>query len=175
MSDYISKKQLVSIREFIENYYHLKCNWRGKLTHKRMNEFLLLKGRTLTRGKIGVITQEEKLTGEYLYVRDELGQVIPYKNPGVSLKNLQVSLFLTNKTQLERKRLEYLKANNLMYDEYGRVITIEEYEENIRIQKEKEEEFKQNKKLDEEYAYYEKMSKSNRKIKTKNYYISRRG
>lgn len=62
-----------------------------------------------------------------------------------------------------------------MYDEYGRVITVEEYNERCRINKELEDELIQNKKLDEEYSYYEKMSQRNRKIKMKKYYISRRG
>ena len=175
MSDYISKKQLVSIREFLENYCHLRCGWKGKLTHKRMTEYLSLKGRRVNRGIIGEITKEEKLNGEYIYVRDEVGQVIPYKNPNMDLKRLQVSLLLTSKQQLEKIRSNYLKEENLMYDEYGRVITIEEYNERCHLIKELEEELIQNKKLDEEYAYYEKMSQRNRNIKTKKYYISRRG
>ena len=62
MSDFISEKQIVSIREFLENYCSLRCSWRGKMTHKRMTEFLSLKGRHVIRGKIGEITKEEKLT-----------------------------------------------------------------------------------------------------------------
>ncbi len=175
MSDFISKKQIVSIREFLDNYCRLRCNWKGKLTHKRMDEYLSLKGKHISRGKIGVITKEEKLTGDYIYVRDETGKVIPYKNPNIDLKRLEVSLLLLNKQQLEKIRSNYLKEENLMYDEYGRVITVEEYNERCRINKELEDELIQNKKLDEEYSYYEKMSQRNRKIKMKKYYISRRG
>ena len=173
MSDFISKKQIVSIREFLDNYCHLRCNWKGKLTHKRMIEYLSLKGKHINRGKIGVITKEEKLTGEYIYVRDETGQVIPYKNPNIDLKRLQISLLLTSKQQLERIRLNHLMEENLMYDEYGKVITVEEYNERCRLIKELEDELTKNKQLDEEYSYYEKMSQRNRKVKTKNYYIRR--
>lgn len=173
MSDFISKKQIVSIREFLDNYCHLRCNWKGKLTHKRMTEYLSLKGKHINRGKIGVITKEEKLTGEYIYVRDETGQVIPYKNPNIDLKRLQISLLLTSKQQLEKIRLNHLKEENLMYDEYGKVITVEEYNERCRLIKELEDELTKNKQLDEEYSYYEKMSQRNRKVKTKNYYIRR--
>ena len=173
MSDFISKKQIVSIREFLDNYCHLRCNWKGKLTHKRMIEYLSLKGKHINRGKIGVITKEEKLTGEYIYVRDETGQVIPYKNPNIDLKRLQISLLLTSKQQLERIRLNHLMEENLMYDEYGKVITVEESNERCRLIKELEDELTKNKQLDEEYSYYEKMSQRNRKVKTKNYYIRR--
>lgn len=167
MSDFISKKQIVSIREFLENYYNLKCNWRGKLTHKRMLDYLFLKGKSADKGRIGEITKEEKLTGQYIYVKDEIGQVIPYKNPMLDLDKIRLSLMKTNPITLEQIRANYLKEENLMYDEYGIVISIEEYEKRQQLQKELEEEMIQNKILDQEYAYYEKMAKRNRKIKVK--------
>lgn len=161
MSDYISRNQLISIREFLENYCCLKCTWKGKLTHKRMKEFLTLRGKSITKGKIGEITKEEKLKGEYLYVKDETGQVIPYKNPSLSFRRLQVSLFLNqNKQKLEQIRLSLLKEQELIYDEFGKVITIDEYKE------------RQNKLIDEEYDFYERMFE--RKSKVKKHYISRR-
>ena len=175
MVDYISKKQEISIREFLENYCSLRCNWKGKMTHQRMNEFLMLKGRRVSRGRIGDITKEQKLTGEYLYVIDEVGQIIPYKNPSMGLKKLQFSLMLTNSPEkLEQIRLKNLREEKLTYDEFGNVITIEEYEEMRRLERERKEEVIQNKKLDSIDAYYEKMAEKNRHTKVKKYYIYRR-
>lgn len=175
MSDYVSKKQLVSIREFLENYCNLKCNWNGKLTHKRMNEYLSLNGKHLTRGKIGTINREEKLIGKFIYVRDEVGQVIPYKNPNFGLLKLKVALTtISNKSKLEEIRSNYLKKENLMYDEYGMVISIDEYNEKCRLERELKEELEQNKLLDKEQEYYEKIAKNNSKVKVKNYYMVRR-
>ena len=170
--DYVSKKQLVNMREFLENYCSLTCNWKGKMTHKRMLEFLAENGKYVVRGIIGEITDEEKLTGKYLYVKDETGQIIPYKNPTMDIIRLRNSLITnTNKERLNQIRLNCLREQNLTYDEFGNVITIEEYEEKKRIEEEKLEELKQNLLMDMEEAYYEGMTSRNRH--TKKYY--RRG
>lgn len=176
MKDYIGKNQEVQIREFLENYCSLRCTWRGKMTHQRMIEFLSLKERHVSRGRIGEITKEQKLTGEYLYVVDEVGQIIPYKNPGIELRRLQVSLMLSSDPKkLEEIRLKSLRDENLTYDEYGNVITIEEYEEIMRLERERKEEEIQNKILDAEDAYYERMAERNRQhVKTKKNYFYRR-
>ena len=182
MSDFISEKQIISIREFLENYCYLRCLWRGKMTHKRMTEFLSMKGKHVTRGKIGEITKEEKLTGKFIYVKDEVGKIIPYKNPSMELEKLQINLLInSNPEKLRQRRLKYLQAENLTYDEYGRVITIEEYNEICELKKLKEAEEKlreleeqQGKIEDEEFSYYEKMAERNRKTKVKKYYIARK-
>lgn len=172
MADFISKKQEIDIREFLSNYCSLRCDWKGKLTHKRMREFLMEKGRYLSRGKIGEITKEQKLTGEYLYVVDEVGQIIPYKNPGMELRRLKVSLMLSSDPKkLEEIRLKNLRDENLTYDEFGNVITIKEYEEKKRIEEELKEEEIRNKILDAEDAYYEKMATKNRNTKVKRRYF----
>ena len=163
--DYVSKKQLVNMREFLENYCSLTCNWKGKMTHKRMREFLMENGKHVMRGIIGEITDEEKLTGKYLYVRDETGQIIPYKNPTMDIIRLKNSLITSNKEQLNQIRLNFLREQNLTYDEYGNVITIEEYEEKKRIEEERLEELKQNLLMDMEEAYYEGMASRNRHVK----------
>ena len=110
MSDFISEKQIVSIREFLENYCSLRCSWRGKMTHKRMTEFLSLKGRHVIRGKIGEITKEEKLTGKFIYVKDEVGKIIPYKNPNMELEKLHINLLInSNPEKLRQRRLKNLQ------------------------------------------------------------------
>lgn len=175
MADYISRNQMVPIREFLENYCSLRCNWKEKMTHKRMTEFLTMKGKNVSRGRFGDITKEQKLTGEYLYVEDEVGKIIPYKNPGMEFRKLQISLMLgSNPEKLREIRSKYLEEERLTYDEFGNVITIEEKEARRRLALELEEEEKQNRLLDEEYAYYEKMSDRNRHQKTKTYYIRRK-
>lgn len=163
--DYVSKKQLVNMREFLENYCSLTCNWKGKMTHKRMLEFLTENGKHVIRGIIGEITDEEKLTGKYLYVKDETGQIIPYKNPTMDIIRLRNSLISPDKEKLNQIRLNFLREQNLTYDEYGNVITIEEYEEKKRIEEERLEELKQNLLMDMEEAYYEGMASRNRHVK----------
>ena len=182
MSDFISEKQIISIREFLENYCSLRCSWKGKMTHKRMIEFLSIKGKHVTRGKFGEITKEEKLTGRFIYVKDETGKIIPYKNPNMDLEKLHINLLVKyNPEQSRQRRLKNLQEENLTYDDYGRVITIEEYNEICLLKqlKEKEEQLRkieeqQNKKEDEEFAYYEKMAYKNRNAKVKTYYIARK-
>lgn len=183
MSDFISEKQIVSIREFLENYCSLRCSWRGKMTHKRMTEFLSLKGRHVIRGKIGEITKEEKLTGKFIYVKDEIGKIIPYKNPNMELEKLHINLLInSNPEKLRQRRLKNLQEENLTYDDYGRVVTLEEYNEICRLKllREKEEQLRkleeqQGKEDDEVFAYYEKMATRNRNTKVKTYYIARKG
>ena len=182
MSDFISEKQIISIREFLENYCSLRCSWRGKMTHKRMMEFLSMKGRHIVRGKIGEITKEEKLTGKFIYVKAEIGKIIPYKNPNMELEKLHINLLInSNPEKLRQRRLKNLQEENLTYDDYGRVITLKEYNEICQLKqlREKEDQLRkleeqQGKKEDEEFAYYEKMATKNRNTKVKTHYIARK-
>ena len=151
----ISKKQIVEIREFIRNYYSLECNWKGKLSHERMEEFLGMKGKYAVRVKIDSIKKENILCGSCVFVRDEEGQVIPYQN----ILRIHFNADKTARTDYEALRLQLLEEQGLTYDERGKVITIEE--KNRRLE---------NKKIQEEIIlgqleeFYERMAMTNRQL-----------
>jgi len=176
MKDYISKKQIVDLREFLYNYCGLTCNWKGKMTHKRMMEFLNEKRQYVKKGIYGKISKEQKLKGDYIYVIDEEGKIIPYKNPLLSLNRLKLDLTTNNNVKkLEQIRMQILNSQGLTYDEYGNVITIEEAEKNKQRELELKREELLGRILDLEEAYYEKKAKTNRiLVKTKTDYRYRR-
>ena len=100
----ISGKYIIEIGTFLENYYMLGYTWKETLTHDVLSQFLHQKGRRSVRLIISNIQKEDILTGECIFVRDEVGQVIPYKNP---LRNF-TNITNANASELEEIRKKLL-------------------------------------------------------------------
>lgn len=78
----VSKKYIIGIRKFLTNFVLVEYDEDKKLTHKYMHEFLSEKGYTIpTRAVYKKIKTSDILTGTFIFVKDEIGQVIPYQNP----------------------------------------------------------------------------------------------
>lgn len=162
----ISKKQIVDIREFLRNYYLLDCKWKGKLSHKRMNEFLFMKGKYAVKVNIDSIKKENILRGTCIFVKDEEGQIIPYQNIARIRYNANKE---STSDENENIRLRLLEEQGLTYDDYGNVITIKERQEMLEKQRMLQEEILNNILLSQLDEFYEKLAITNRQ-KTKRYY-----
>ena len=119
----ISQKKFISIRVYCEDYLDIPFSWRGPLTHKRMNEFLVSKGRRLPRrGAFQRISNEDIEQGNYYLVQDEVGQVIPYESQIMSFDHLLSDLNKIKKSVLEQRREEILKEQGLVEFTTGAII-----------------------------------------------------
>lgn len=156
----ISQKQIVDIREFLRNYYLLDCRWKGKLSHKRMSEFLSTKGKYAIKINVDTITKESILCGNCIFVKDEVGQIIPYKN----ITRIMFDVATAGKIDYEEIRLKLLEEQGLTYDDFGNVITIEEKEKKL-----EQENLKKEILLSQIEEFYEKMAIRNRQL-IKKYY-----
>ena len=85
----ISKKNIISIWKFMENYYGVMYMGNYKLTHNEMSLYLRSKSNLpVKRSNFQSIDNESILCGEIILVRDEEGKVIPYVNPRRLKNNL---------------------------------------------------------------------------------------
>lgn len=117
----VSKKNIISIREYSEFYLGTKFTLDGKLTHDRLTEFMHEKGKAMPRrGIIKNIKNEDILKGFYYLVKDETGQVIPYFNLNYNLNYLLEDL-KKRKNELPEKRRKNLKEQGLRYNKYEEV------------------------------------------------------
>ena len=90
---YVSKKQIVDIKEFMELYVGKTYTWNLKLTHTNMEWFLREKGKVPPRRVDFLdVDKEGLLNGDLITVKDEEGKVLIYKNPRITLTQLQVEL-----------------------------------------------------------------------------------
>lgn len=118
----ISENYIVEIRKFITNYCCLNCGWKGKLSHTLMMEFLQQKRKNVSRMEFSKITKEDILMGTCIFVRDEVGQIIPYKNPARNICTMES--LRTDSENLEEIRLRLLNEQGLTYDENGNVVQL---------------------------------------------------
>lgn len=93
MKLYTSEGYMIEATYFMQNYFEITYNKKGKPTHKQMNEFLMKKiGKGAKRLRINSISKEDILTGRVLLVRGSEGKVVPYKNPRGNLSALEEEL-----------------------------------------------------------------------------------
>ena len=77
-----SKKYIISICEFLENYYGVIYDGNYKLTHDELSYYLReKKALPVKRSSFKSAKDEELLNGNIILVKDEIGKVIPYCNP----------------------------------------------------------------------------------------------
>lgn len=68
----ISAKYIITTREYIENYLGIPCNLRGYISHERMEEFVMEKGKRMPFSiNFKYIDIEDILRGNYVMVRSE--------------------------------------------------------------------------------------------------------
>jgi len=104
----LSKKQIISIKEFMINYLEKEYTGDRKLTHKEMQMFLWSKGIEVPqRVNFERVKKEHLLTGDYLAVKDECSQILFYKNPN----RLKLSCLL-NELQSQTNTVELIGTNN---------------------------------------------------------------
>ncbi len=78
----VSKKYIISIWEFMENYYGVIYDGSYKLTHDELSYYLKEeKSLPVKRSSFKDTKDEEILNGNIILVKDEVGKIIPYINP----------------------------------------------------------------------------------------------
>ena len=119
---FASEKYIIGIREYMEVFLKTTYSWRGKLTHKKLNEFLTDKGYALPkRSHFDELGTEDVLTGNIYLVKDEVGKIIPYKSRRLDLKQI-LSDLNKNAAREKERRLEILKEQGLKETKYGTII-----------------------------------------------------
>lgn len=112
---FISKKQIIKMNEFLENYVNIKYDSKEKMTHRNVNLFLSEKGIYLRKVNFDKITNEDLLNGNIIAVKDENNQNIVYQNPRKDLTTLYEELSTSfNKYRVKVARKEVLKALGLI-------------------------------------------------------------
>jgi hypothetical protein len=118
----ISKKNIISIREYCETFLNLKYKWKGKLTHDRLREYAFEKHTLLPKRCIfDDITKEDILKGNCYFVKDETGKVIAYKGKMLLTSDLLEDL-KREKFKLEERRKNNLSKQGYKVAKYGNVI-----------------------------------------------------
>lgn len=135
-----SEKYIIGIYDFINNYVLLngkEYDGLYKLTHKELGIYLSEKGYSKPdRVSFRKVKNSDILIGEILLVRDEVGQIIAYRNPKV--KNLDLLLkelkSKENKKNILKRRREILKESGYVETKRGDIVEenlIDEKEETI--------------------------------------------
>lgn len=117
----ISENYIVDIRVFLDHYYDLNYSWYEKLSHKICGMFLKEKNKHFKIMQFSKVKKEDILKGDVIFVKDEVGQILVYRNP------LRVNLKLVkfDSESLRDVRLKILHEQGLTYDEEGNVVPIE--------------------------------------------------
>lgn len=131
----ISEKQIVGIKEFMENYIGKEYTWTDKLTHNKMVEYLLSKGIAIPqRMSFDKVNKEDFLNGNIVAVKDKTSKIIIYRNPRMNLNTLLDELQAKeNIKRMKQVRNEILRQ--LGYQEMTSGLVKEEYEEQYPIEK----------------------------------------
>ena len=100
MSLKVSKKYIINIYKFMENYLGIKYTGKNKLTHKEMNIFLIEKKKKRPCSiDVDKIKKEDILKGHCIMVMDCCGRIIPYLNSN------RIELLMP-KLEIEKKRID---------------------------------------------------------------------
>ncbi len=123
---FVSKKQIISIEEFMENYIGKQYDGDNKLTHREMMLYLYEKGLKVPRKvSFDIVRKETILNGTYIVVKDKASQVLIYENPRLKsldslLEELRSKANLVKTAKIRRKILKEIDAvdNEFNNDEY---------------------------------------------------------
>ena len=129
----VSKKYIITIEEFMENYLGKVYNGNSKLTHNEMYIYLKSKNMGIPRRvAFKCIKDEDILNGNILYVKDKENKIIVYRNP----KHIDLKILLNELKSEKSKRNSmiarrtYLKSIEYVQLSNGCVIKEEDLEEN---------------------------------------------
>lgn len=131
MALYTSKKDIIKIEFFMENFLDITYDGSEKLTHGVMREFLIDKGIVCPKRAIFSKTKKNNvLEGRVLLVKDHVGKTIAYHNPRGELTTLFADIKAeTDPVKLEETRRNILKAQNCILLSNGEVVSKNEPEE----------------------------------------------
>ena len=117
-----SEKNIIDIREYMSIYLRETYTWNGKLTHKKLNEFLEAK-RCIVPHRISFseIQNEDLLKGYFYLVKDEVGKIVPYVGNPLDLKGILKDM-KKDKKLLEDRRRKILKSQGLKETKNGTII-----------------------------------------------------
>lgn len=121
----VSKKYIVSIWYFMENYCNIIYSDQYKLTHKEMAFYLWDKlNLILKKCNFSDVNKEKILNGEVILVKDEVGKIIPYYNP---CRCYSIDILLKDISEITDSSVNLSNADNCIdlkeigkrdYDEY---------------------------------------------------------
>ena len=143
---FISEKEIIGTRQFLEVYLGVIYNKEKRLTHAEMKEFLMSKA--IEMPNTVSYDQVDKLTlsnGTYIAVRDESkkkkkGRLVIYENP---LTNSFGKLLNELNSKKDYNKLKQIRENilsefNLEEDYFGEIVTKEpEVEVTVKINRQK--------------------------------------
>lgn len=114
MALYTSKKNIIRIEFFMENFLDISYDQKEKLTHNVMKQFLLEKHHVCPkRVTFSDIQEPDILNGKVLLVKDRAGKTIGYRNPRLDFSCLLLELQKEKSvSELEKIRADILKAQN---------------------------------------------------------------
>lgn len=120
---FTSKKNIISIEEFMELYIGCRYDGSLKLTHSVMQDYLFENDyEPVKRVKFNSISKEGILKGEYVIVKDNNNQLLIYLNP--KFKSFD-TLLSELKASSRRGKLHNIRKTNLYNEgytiEYGRI------------------------------------------------------
>ncbi len=144
---YVSEKETIGIREFMDVYLGVKYTKDKRLTHREMEFYLIEKGKKLPhRVSLDKVNKNKLANGSYLVVREESknkkkGKKIIYENPLMtSFGNLLAELEMTkDHKKLKEIRKSILDKKNLFESSFGDVVEIgeEQFEVTIKYNRQK--------------------------------------
>lgn len=122
-----SKKNILSIEEFMENYIGISYDGPFKLTHHVMEEYLISKkGILLNHVNFKKVNKVTIANGSHLLVRDNNHQVLVYENPkSYNLDYLMASL----NSEYSSQDLKKIRSRELREIGYREISTGEVVEE----------------------------------------------
>lgn len=131
----ISKKNILEIREFMKNFLNLEYDGKVKLTHEELNNYLTSKKMFhVNHINFNKIKKIDILNGTYILVRDDIGKIIPYQRPTISLKSM-LEQIKSQKNTITAKliRKKYLEEQGYREISTGELLPIEYFEEEPEI------------------------------------------
>lgn len=132
----ISKKQIISIEEFMNQFVLKEYDGNSKLTHKEMIRFLSEKGvRIPEKVSFDIVHKEDFLKGTYIAVKDNASQILVYKNPrNYSFASLLQELNTSeNLKRIQKVRKEVLRTFGYQEQKHG-VVNLADLEEEYTLE-----------------------------------------
>lgn len=129
---YASRKDIISIQEFMINFIGKEYDGKEKLTHHVMAMYLCQKGLpSVSKVHFSSVRKNDILTGKYILVKDDNNQIFGYINPKKRSLDILMNEIssLNKKKNLEKIRNTILKEAGYTYDNDGTVISKEEWQQ----------------------------------------------
>lgn len=132
---FTSKKNIISIEEFMKTYVGCEYDGTLKLTHSVMRDHLLENNlEPVKKVNFNNINKEDILKGKYIFVKDNNNQILIYVNP--EFKSFD-TLLRELKSSSRGSKLHNIRKTNLYNEgyiiEYGRIEKISNNDEEFSV------------------------------------------